>query len=205
MQLCLHFSIELYGCRGTTLNIHQPVLTGMPTGQYSNDEATAAGNFFYSSTPSAACESCNRYDSVFVAISVVDFTSELVLGRFATQSVPTGCANKKQFPRKNDVIQQVNVHLHIEYSRTTNQILHSFINISNVSIISVRYLRLTLYLNSVHNVSAHQLQQQMIKTFTCACSKCFYIMSASYKRLLPYCMTADCTKFNKILLCTNSQ
>jgi len=51
----------------------------------------------------------------------------------------------------------MNKQLRIEYSQITNQTLHSFFtNGSDVSVLNISCLWLTIYLNSVQNI--HQLQ-----------------------------------------------
>jgi len=54
---------------------------------------------------------------------------------------------------------QVNIHFDIKCSQVTNRTLQLFINSSNISMMNVSYLQLTLHLNSVHNVVVHKLQQ----------------------------------------------
>jgi len=52
---------------------------------------------------------------------------------------------------------------HWIFTNNKSNFAQLFINSSNVSVINVRYLSLILYLKSVHNVSAHLLQQHRIE------------------------------------------
>ena len=62
--------------------------------------------------------------------------------------------------------------LHIEYSRITNQNFQFFINSSNVSIMNVTCLQLTLYLNRLFSMSlstscSNTQSKSVAKCYTC--------------------------------------